>query len=155
MTQPAKNSLETILVVEDNPAVLRIVCEILEGAGFRVLASGSGTQAIQMEDSSEGPIHLLLSDVMMPDMRGPEIAKILKGKRPKMRVMLMSGYPGGDLLVLNHGWYFIEKPFVAAELVAKVTEVLHTPERTQGHDHFDTRRPSGVARKPKALPDVA
>jgi hypothetical protein len=56
-----------------------------------------------------------------------------------MRVMLMSGYVDGDMLVLNHGWHFIEKPFLPYELVAKVTEVLHTPERSQGDDRFDDR----------------
>src|SRR4030095_4199718 len=78
-------------------------------------------------------------DVMMPDMSGPVIARILKKYRPAMRVMLMSGYPGGDMLFLNHGWHFIEKPFLPAKLVEKVNEVLHSPLRSQGDDHFDTR----------------
>ena len=69
---------------------------------------------------------------MMPDMSGPVISKLLKKHRPEMRVMLMSGYPDGDMLFLNHGWHFIEKPFVPAELVERVNEVLHTPERSQG-----------------------
>jgi DNA-binding NtrC family response regulator len=80
----------------------------------------------------------LLSDVMMPDMSGPVIARILKKHRPEMRVMLMSGYPDGDMLFLNHGWHFIEKPFLPSQLVARVNELLHTPERSQGDDHFDT-----------------
>ena len=76
---------------------------------------------------------------MMPDMSGPAIAELLKNRRPEMRVMLMSGYHDGDLLLLNYGWHFIEKPFVPTALVKKVNEILHTPERSQGNDQFDTR----------------
>jgi DNA-binding NtrC family response regulator len=139
VTQPQENFLETILVVEDHPIVLQAVTEILERAGFCVLATSSGEQAIQVENTTEQTIHLLLSDVMMPDMSGPAIAQILKKHRPDMRVMLMSGYSHGDMLFLNHGWHFIEKPFLSHQLVARVNEVLHTPERSQGDDHFDNR----------------
>ena len=139
VTQPEKNSLETILVVEDHPVVLEAVREILERAGFFVLSACNGTKAIQVESATEGTIHLLLSDVMMPDMSGPLVAQALKKHRPEMRVMLMSGYPDGDMLFLNHGWHFIDKPFLPAALVKRVNEVLHTPERSQGDDHFDNR----------------
>ena len=140
VTQPEKNSLETVLVVEDDPIVLRMVHSILEGAGFCVLAAANSTEAIRIESGFGGTIHLLLSDVMMPDMSGPVIAKLLKQYRPDMRVMLMSGYPDGDMLFLNHGWHFFEKPFLAAKLVERVTEVLHTPVLSQGEDHFDTTK---------------
>jgi two-component system cell cycle sensor histidine kinase/response regulator CckA len=139
VTQPKKNTRETILVVEDDPVVLEVVREILERAGFCVLTAGSGAQAIQSESSTPGTIHLLLSDVMMPDMSGPVVAQRLKKHRPEMRVMLMSGYADGDMLLLNHGWHFIEKPFLPSALVQRVNEVLHTPERSQGDDHFDNR----------------
>ena len=56
-----------------------------------------------------------------------------------MRVILMSGYDGGGIFLLNYGWYFIDKPFVAAQLVAKINEVLDEEMRDQGTDHFDTR----------------
>jgi DNA-binding NtrC family response regulator len=139
VTQPEKNSLETILVVEENATVLEAVREILERAGFCVLSARNSAQAIQAESVTRGTIHLLLSDVMMPDMSGPVIAHLLKKHRPEMRVMLMSGYPDGDMLFLNHGWHFIEKPFLSAQLVARVNDVLHTAERSQGDDHFDNR----------------
>jgi len=84
-------------------------------------------------------IDLLLSDVMMPGISGPALALKLKESRPEMRVMLMSGYPDGALLVLNYGWYFIQKPFVAVQLVAKINEVLYGEVRDQGTDHFDVR----------------
>jgi DNA-binding NtrC family response regulator len=139
MTQPEKNTLETILVVEDHPVVLEVVREILERAGFCVLTAGNGAQAIETERNAEETIHLLLSDVMMPDMSGPVVAQLLKRRRRDMRVILMSGYADGRMLLLNHGWHFIEKPFLPAALVKMVNEVLHTPERSQGDDHFDDR----------------
>lgn len=61
-----------------------------------------------------GTIHLLLCDVMMPDMCGPDLAKAMIARRSDMRVMLMSGYADGGLLILNHGWHFIKKPFLPA-----------------------------------------
>jgi len=143
--EPEKNTLETILVVEDQPPVLQAVCAILERAGFCVIAAANGEQAIQAESTTEGTIHLLLSDVMMPDMSGPVVAQLLKKHRPDMRVMLMSGYPSGEMLSLNHGWHFIDKPFLPDELVKRVNEVLHTPERSQGDDHFDNRIKPKVA----------
>lgn len=82
---------------------------------------------------------------MMPDMSGPAVAELLKNRRPEMRVMLMSGYHDGDLLILNYGWHFIEKPFVPTALVKKVNEVLHSPERSQRNDGFDTRIEPRVA----------
>ena len=62
-----------------------------------------------------------------------------------MRVILMSGYNGGGMLVLNYGWYFIEKPFVAVQLVAKINEVLDDETRDQGTDRFDSRKAKAVA----------
>ena len=116
-----------------------VVREILERAGFCVLVAGNAAQALQVESVTPGPIDLLLSDVMMPDMAGPVVANLLKKLRPEMRVMLMSGYPDGDMLLLNYGWHFIEKPFLPAKLVERVNHILHTQDRSQGSDRFDTR----------------
>ena len=125
-----------ILVVEDTVLVLKTVCMILERAEFTVLAAGSAEEAMRLARFAK-TIDLLLSDVMMPDMSGPDLALQLKELRPQMRVMLMSGYPDGAMLVLNYGWHFIEKPFVPAQLVAKINEVLGEEMRDQGTDHFD------------------
>ena len=111
MTLPFKVPRKTILVVEDTALVLNTVRIILENANFTVLAAASADEAMRLAESAK-TIHLLLSDVMMPDMFGPDLALKLKDGRPEMRVILMSGYPGGGMLVLNHGWYFIQKPFV-------------------------------------------
>jgi len=129
---------ETILVVEDSPIVLATVRSILKHAGFIVLEATSAEQAIQIESHFAGTIHLLLSDVMMPGMSGPDLANSLVERRNDMRVMLMSGYAGGDLLVLNYGWHFIQKPFVRSGLLERVNEVLHGRDRSQGTDHFST-----------------
>jgi FixJ family two-component response regulator len=80
----------------------------------------------------------LLSDVMMPGISGPDLAKKLKQQRPEMRVMLMSGYPEG-MLILNYGGHFLQKPFPPHALISKVNDVLHGEVREQGTDHFDTR----------------
>jgi len=125
-----------ILVVEDTVLVLKTVCMILERAEFTVLAAGSAEEAMRLARFAK-TIDLLLSDVMMPDMSGPDLALQLKELRPQMRVMLMSGYPDGAMLVLNYGWHFIKKPFVPAQLVAKINEVLGEEMRDQGTDHFD------------------
>ncbi|MGA2736278.1 MAG: response regulator [Bryobacteraceae bacterium] len=131
---------ETVLVVEDDTAILKLVQFILEEGGFEVLAASSAKKAIRIEAVFSRTIHLLLSDVMMPDMCGPDLADVLKLRRPEMRVMLMSGYADGAMLVLNHGWHFIQKPFLPVALLGSVTDVLHTETIDQGSDHFDPRK---------------
>jgi len=135
-----KATAQTILVVEDHALLLRLVTRILEDAHFTVLSASSAKKAIQVEAEFPGTIHLLLSDVMMPGMSGPDLAKILKKQRPKMRIILMSAYPHGALLVLNYGWHFIQKPFMPLALVGRINDVLHSKTREQGTDHFDTRK---------------
>ena len=145
MALPFGGTLETILLVEDHSALLKLVKQILENANFTVIPASSVKQAIQLEAEFPGTIDLLLSDVRMRNMSGPNLAKRLRERRPQMRVMLMSGYPGGALLVLNYGWYYIEKPFVPAVLVSKIKDVLRGETREQSTDRFDTlkepRRP--------------
>jgi DNA-binding NtrC family response regulator len=130
---------ETILVVEDDSAIRKLVKLLLEHAGYEVLTAGSANEAMRVDAACAGHIHLLLSDIMMPDLAGPDLADAMKQRRPEMRVMLMSGYPDGAMLVLNHGWHFIQKPFLPEALLERVTDVLHTTVRDQGSDHFDSR----------------
>jgi len=138
MALPCGGTLETILLVEDHPVLLRLVKQILENANFAVIPASSAKEAIRLEAEFPGTIDLLLSDVRMKSMSGPSIAKRLKERRPQMRVMLMAGYPGGALLVLNYGWYYIEKPFVASVLVSKIKDVLRGETREQSTDRFNT-----------------
>jgi two-component system cell cycle sensor histidine kinase/response regulator CckA len=133
--------LETILVVDDNKTLLTFVVAILKRANFQVLSADNGANAIELAKETEGRIDLLLSDVDMPLMSGPDLGETLKKSRPDLHVMLMSGGLNGNLLVLNYGWAFIQKPFVSTRLVQMVTEVLHSPNRSQvGGQEFDSRK---------------
>ena len=132
---------EIILVVDDNEALLALVVTILEHANFQVLSAHDGAGAIQIGKQTEGRIDLLLSDVDMPLMSGPDLGERLKRSRPDLHVMLMSGGANGNLLILNYGWAYIQKPFVPTKLVQMVTEVLHSPNRSQiGGQEFDSRK---------------
>jgi DNA-binding NtrC family response regulator len=132
-------SPETILVVEDTAIVLKVVTRILKRAGFTVLSASTAVEAEQTVANFPGTIHLLLSDVEMPDIAGPDLAIKLKAVRPELRVILMSGHADGAMLVLNYGWHFIRKPFLADLLVAAVKDVLKGVSREQTTDRFDTR----------------
>ncbi len=133
--------LETILVVDDNEMVLHAVAEILRRANFLVLSAPGGPEALEVATGTEGRIDLLLSDIDMPLMSGSDLGVILKKVRPDLHVMLMSGGVDGNLPVLNYGWAFIQKPFVAARLVQMIVEVLHSPDRSQaGGQEFDCRK---------------
>jgi DNA-binding response OmpR family regulator len=131
----------TILLVEHHPLFLKLIKGILEGAQFKVLSASNPKEAKRLEAGYKGTIDLLLSEVMMtPDLLGTKLAKALKKRRPKMRILLMSAYPGGELLILNYGWHFIGHPFMAEALVGRIKEVLRSKIPEQGTDHFDTRK---------------
>jgi len=142
MADSVGEKLETILVVDDSPAVLGLVVAILKAANFNVLQADSGPQAVELAKNHAGKIDLLLSDVQMPRMNGPELGIALKESRPDLRIMLMSSMVNGSLLVLNYGWAFIEKPFVKAKLLNMVNRVLHSPNKSQGSSRYDTREDS-------------
>jgi two-component system cell cycle sensor histidine kinase/response regulator CckA len=136
-----EGKLETILVVDDDEGVLKVVVEILERANFHVLSADNGPDAIKLAEKANGRIDLLLSDVDMPLLSGPDLGETLKKARPDLHVMLMSGGENGNLLVLNYGWAFIQKPFVPTKLVQMITDVLYSRDRSQpgGHE-FDSRK---------------
>ena len=138
MALPLDGTLETILLVEDHSALLKVVKQILEDAKFTVIAASSTKQAIRLEAEFPGTIDLLLADLRTTGVSGPKLAERLKARRPQMRVVLMAGYPGGALLVLNYGWHYIEKPFVASVLVNRIKDVLRGETREQTTDRFDT-----------------
>ena len=141
MAGSLKGTFETILVVDDHESVLNSVVAVLEHANFRVLSADSGANAIKLAGKTDGRIDLLLSDVDKPNMSGPDLGEALKKARPDIHVMLMSGGANGNLLVLNYGWAFIQKPFIASKLVEMVTEVLHSEDRSQlGGQSFDSRK---------------
>jgi DNA-binding NtrC family response regulator len=136
-----KGTLETILVVDDNEEILEIVTTILKAEHFRVLSADSGVAALKVARETTETIDLLLSDVEMPQMSGPDLGEELKKTRPDIHVMLMSGGSNGNLLVLNYGWAYVQKPFVAVKLVQMVKDVLHSENRSQlGGQEFDSRK---------------
>lgn len=107
-TLPNANA-QTILVVDDDPMVLQVVVSILEMAAFHVLAADSGHAALKVARETERKIDLLLSDIDMKELSGPDLGLELKETRPGLRVMLMSGGTNGNLMVLNYGWAYILK----------------------------------------------
>ena len=122
---PVRRS-KTILIAEDEEAVRDLACEFLKSAGYTVLTAADGTEALEVADSSEQPIHILLTDVVMPKMRGPELAKRLKQLRPSIKVVYMSGYleyNRADNEFLEDG-FFLQKPFSRDTLARKVSEAL-------------------------------
>ena len=141
MPELATPTLNTILVVDDSATVLMLVGTILERANFRVLRADCAASALTLAERTVEKIDLLLSDVDMPGMSGPALGETMKKTRQDLRVMLMSGGADGNLLVLNYGWAFIQKPFIAKKLVEMISEVLDSPDRSQpGGDGFDSRK---------------
>jgi PAS domain S-box-containing protein len=121
---------ETILIVEDEPNLRRLARQALESQGYAVLDAADGASAIQVSNSHQGPIHLLLTDVIMPGMNGRELALRISSLRPETRVLYMSGYTEnaiGHNGTLDEGITLLQKPFTLPALKAKVREVLDTP----------------------------
>jgi DNA-binding NtrC family response regulator len=138
MAETQDKSRSTILVVDDKEPVLTFVQSVLKNEGFQVLIASSGPSAVQLASEYPDKIDLLLSDIEMPGMTGPQLGINIKKSRPHMHVMLMSGLAGGDLLVLNYGWAFIQKPFIGEKLIEMIANVLENPNRSQGNYGYDT-----------------
>ena len=114
---------ETILVVDDQPATLKVARILLESFGYEVLAAGNAQEAIIVYRQHQQRIRLLLTDVAMPDITGPQLAERLRRINPKLRVIYMSGYPN-DELRSNKSVIFLAKPFNPAGLSKAVREAL-------------------------------
>ncbi|MBI4460877.1 MAG: PAS domain S-box protein [Acidobacteria bacterium] len=118
---------ETVLIVEDEPAVRELAREFLESSGYRVLDADCGAAALALARQQHGPIHLLLTDVIMPQMNGKELAGELGRFLPATKVLYMSGYT--DEMIAHHGIlkpgiHFLQKPFTREALAKKVREAL-------------------------------
>jgi PAS domain S-box-containing protein len=124
--RPARGS-ETILLVEDETAVRTLFVDVLEAEGYSVLAADDVEDALRLGDAHGGPIDLVLTDVVMPGMNGPELAGRLLGARPALKVVFMSGYTDDAVArngVLEPGAMFLQKPFSIDVLLRTVREVL-------------------------------
>jgi two-component system cell cycle sensor histidine kinase/response regulator CckA len=118
---------ETILLVEDEEEVRKLAVRVLERQGYKVLAARDGDEALIICERHQDPIHLLLTDVVMPGMNGHEVAKRLDSLHPEMKVLYMSGYTDNAIVlhgVLVKGVNYIQKPFTVDALTKKVREVL-------------------------------
>jgi CheY-like chemotaxis protein len=120
----------TILLIDDESAIRAPLRRILEDAGYRVVEAGGGDEALTLAGGLAGPIHLLLTDVVMPGMSGGELARRLGESRPKLKVLFMSGYSPEAIATdgsLIPGAAFLAKPFSATDLVQRVQETLAAP----------------------------
>ncbi len=126
-SEPDAQGHETVLLVEDEPTLLRLSKTMLERLGYRVLAAGSPGEAIALAEENVGTIHLLMTDVIMPEMNGRDLARRLLSFYPDMKRLFMSGYTANVIAhhgVLDEGVHFIQKPFSLRPLGAKIREVL-------------------------------
>jgi two-component system cell cycle sensor histidine kinase/response regulator CckA len=118
---------ETVLLVEDEPAVRALSRVALQTYGYTVLEAGDGGEALRVGGQHRGAVHLLLTDVVMPGMSGRQVAESLRPRHPAMKVLYLSGYTNDA--VVRHGVLvsetaFLQKPFTPVALAAKVREVL-------------------------------
>ncbi len=138
----SRGKLQTILVVDDTDLVLRVVAAILERAKFTVLQAATGPLAMGLASAFTGTIDLLLCDLKLLEIPGLELGHLLKEQRPEMRVMMMSGFPGRDLVLPHQGWSFIQKPFVAEKLVRTVKAFLRAPNLQKSRRPRNARKRS-------------
>ncbi|NDY43513.1 response regulator, partial [Dissulfurirhabdus thermomarina] len=125
--EAAPGGRETVLLVEDDPDVRRVVARMLEGLGYTVLTAASGREAVQVFRSGQGRIDILLTDVVMPDMGGKELADEITRLQPGLPVVFTSGYSLNAVhhqFVLEAGVHYLQKPFTTHDLAVKVRQAL-------------------------------
>jgi CheY-like chemotaxis protein len=123
---------ETVLVAEDDQAVRDLCRRLLQGLGYTVLVARDGVEALELCTSRDGPIHLLVTDVVMPRLGGRELGQRVSALRPEMPVIYTSGYTEtafGEDGTLPRGVAFLPKPFTGSSLAGKVREVLDRAAR--------------------------
>ncbi len=127
--KPAARGWETVLLVEDEPAILNMAETMLERQGYTVLAATSPAEAVRTAAAHPAGIHLLITDVVMPEMNGCDLAEVIRRRHPETKVLFMSGYMAHSLThrcVLAEGENFLSKPFSIQELAEKVRTALES-----------------------------
>ncbi|QEL16828.1 PAS domain S-box protein [Limnoglobus roseus] len=130
---PPPRGTETILLAEDEAGVRGLTSYILAGCGYTVFEAADGTAAVQIADGHRGPIHLLVTDVVMPGAGGRSVSEQVAKRHPGVRVLFTSGYTDDAVIrhgVLREGVNFLQKPFSPTALAFKVREVLDAPAET-------------------------
>ena len=125
--EPVPEGHETLLVVEDEPAILKMTKMMLEMSGYTVLTAATPGQAMAAAQNHKGKIHLLLTDVVMPEMTGQDLAERLTAQFPEIKVVFMSGYTADVIArhgILDDHVQFVQKPFSRAELAVKIRQTL-------------------------------
>jgi CheY-like chemotaxis protein len=125
--EPVIGGHETILLVEDEPSFLKLATTVLERQGYTVLAANTPDEAMRLASEHRGGICLLMTDVVMPEMNGRDLAKRLLSLSPRLKCLYMSGYTADIIAhqgVVDEGVHFIQKPFSLRDLAAKVREAL-------------------------------
>jgi DNA-binding NtrC family response regulator len=118
---------ETILIVEDDPMMMEMSSMLLQQLGYAVISAETPMQALRIAEEGSSDIQLLITDIIMPEMNGRELADRIKAIRPKIECLFMSGYTANVIAhqgVLDKGVNFIQKPFSMKGIAAKVREVL-------------------------------
>ncbi len=132
-TTAARTGMETILVAEDQPDLRWMICQFLQELGYSVLEAKDGEDAVALASHYKGAIDVLLTDVVMPHVRGPEVARRLRVSRPYMKVIFMSGYTEGEFGTsterLGPDFPILQKPFELDALAVKIREVLEARTR--------------------------
>lgn len=127
---PSSARGKTVLVVDDEPDVRKLVGAMLSGYGYKVLTADNGENAIRIFHKSQQPVDLLLTDVVSPGMSGPMVADRLAESNPSLKVLFMSGYDNTQVVqkyVVERGYALLPKPFTMEQLEKKVREVLESP----------------------------
>jgi two-component system cell cycle sensor histidine kinase/response regulator CckA len=127
VSDPAPHGTETVLVAEDDTPVRDFVTRVLSANGYRVLSASEGFDALRLCGESADPVHLLVTDVVMPGMGGRELAFRVKAAKPGIRILFVSGYTGNTISHsgnLEEGLEFLQKPFTPDALLRKVRKVL-------------------------------
>src|SRR5436305_2944084 len=136
---PLSNSDKTILFAEDDGQLQKFVATLLHNCGYKVLVASDARDALQKAREFKGIIHLLLSDVEMPGMTGIELAIQLNQERPETKILLISGLDSG-MLVLNNGWQFLPKPFMAEMLRDRIRDFLTEQPQIEVREHLEIER---------------
>jgi PAS domain S-box-containing protein len=141
---------ETVLLVEDDKALRAVACRVMRKHGYQVIEAQDGREALEICGRSDGRIHIVVTDMVMPEMSGAELAQRIEARHPGIKVLLMSGYTRDATVrqsIMYEGSGFIEKPFTPDDLAAKMREVLEArqPRRRHRRWPFRTRIGGGTS----------